>query len=333
VPLKLYRRHRLECEGGHPEDSRSGEFEEGRRGWKRCACIIHASGTIGGKYNRRQTGKSNWAEAKFIAAAWEACGSWDINPQPHALAAPLKDRFTITEATEAFLAKCQNRGIVEATIRKYKTFIKQLLAYCHQQGYVYIDQLTIIDGDRFYASWKDGVRAKAKKLDKFRSFAKFCIKRKWTAENIAEDLEAPQGSSLAANQTPFSDHEIHRMIAACDIFGPPVPQGPGYRPWGGEDAKDFIYLSIYSGLRISDVCLFDVSKRLVGNDLFLRQHKTKKDLYTWIPDWLTLRLRDREKRYGPSIFLPGKSTNIRTVTEQWRRRLKKIFKLERTVNR
>jgi hypothetical protein len=61
MALKLYRRHRKECEGGHPEDSRSGEFEEARRGWKRCSCIIHASGTIGDKFNRKQTGKSSSA--------------------------------------------------------------------------------------------------------------------------------------------------------------------------------------------------------------------------------------------------------------------------------
>ena len=36
MPVKLYRRHRKECEAGHPEDFTSGEFEEGRRGWKRC---------------------------------------------------------------------------------------------------------------------------------------------------------------------------------------------------------------------------------------------------------------------------------------------------------
>src|SRR4029450_2702584 len=45
MPLKLYRRHRLECEARHSEDSRSGEWEESRRGWKRCNCGIHISGT------------------------------------------------------------------------------------------------------------------------------------------------------------------------------------------------------------------------------------------------------------------------------------------------
>ncbi len=59
MALKLYRRHRKECEGVHTEDSRSGEFEEGRRGWKRCSCLIHAPGTIAGKFNRKHTGKAS----------------------------------------------------------------------------------------------------------------------------------------------------------------------------------------------------------------------------------------------------------------------------------
>ena len=54
MPLKLYRRHRKECEAARPEDTRTGEFEEGRRGWKKCACLIHASGTLAG---RNSTGR------------------------------------------------------------------------------------------------------------------------------------------------------------------------------------------------------------------------------------------------------------------------------------
>ena len=30
MALKPYRRHRKECEGGHSEDARTGQFEEGR---------------------------------------------------------------------------------------------------------------------------------------------------------------------------------------------------------------------------------------------------------------------------------------------------------------
>jgi hypothetical protein len=46
-PLSLYRRHRRECKFGYPEDSRTGEFDERKKGWRRCNCPIFVSGTLG----------------------------------------------------------------------------------------------------------------------------------------------------------------------------------------------------------------------------------------------------------------------------------------------
>lgn len=100
MALKLYRRHRTDCEGKHPEDSRSGEFEEGRRGWKKCACLVHVSGTLGRKFARRQTGKSDWVEAKALAAAWQAADCWEGNaaPAPTTVAPDVPDRTKIADA-------------------------------------------------------------------------------------------------------------------------------------------------------------------------------------------------------------------------------------------
>jgi hypothetical protein len=45
IPLNLYRRQRQECEGGRPEDSRSGEFEEREKVWKTLRlllCVRHS---------------------------------------------------------------------------------------------------------------------------------------------------------------------------------------------------------------------------------------------------------------------------------------------------
>jgi len=147
--------------------------------------------------------------------------------------------------------------------------------------------------DRFYASWKDGIRAKAKKLERLKAFIKFCVKREWIAKGIADDLQAPEGSSVTIPKSPFTDEELERLYAACGMIGPQLKQGPGYRTWGGEDVKDFIYLSVYTGLRISDVATFDINKRLKGNDVFLHMHKTNRPLFTWVPDWLVERLRAR----------------------------------------
>lgn len=331
MALKLYRRHRKECEGGHAEDSRSGEFEEGRRGWKRCACRIHAAGTLGGKFNRKQTGKSDWDEAKAVATAWEAARCWNGPVQETVAPAPenskQEKRFTLQDVSEAYIASRKNLGIAAATLSKDRTLMKQFRAYCISRGYVLMDQLTVADMDRFYASWNDGKRGRAKKLERLKAFVRFCLKRKWLAENIAEDLRAPEGSSVPANKTPFTDEEMKRIYAACDALGGPTPPGPGHRKWSGEDVKDFIMLSIYTGLRISDVATFNTRERLKGNDVFLRMHKTKKELYTWLPDWLVARLKAREQKYGTMIFHCAKSTVPRTMSERWRVKLDQVFKV------
>ena len=55
MALRLYRRYRQECEGVHPEDARTGEVEERRRGWEKWACPTHAPGTLAKQFNRRLT--------------------------------------------------------------------------------------------------------------------------------------------------------------------------------------------------------------------------------------------------------------------------------------
>jgi hypothetical protein len=139
VALNLYRRHRKECEAGRAEDSKSGEFAERTRGWKRCACVIFVSGTLGGRFSRKRTGATTWVEARAYAAALEAVGSWSGQlapavPAPNAPAAPA--RITIDEATSIFLTNRQSAQIAPATLRKYRTFTKQLTAYGDSRGYV-----------------------------------------------------------------------------------------------------------------------------------------------------------------------------------------------------
>jgi len=146
---------------------------------------------------------------------------------------------------KAFYTRAQTREILDSTLKKYRTFNRQFLAFTAQKGIVYTDQLTIADADRFYTTVPGKARSKGNKLGMLRAFVKFALKRKWITENISEDLEAPKGVSNSANRTPYTDDELVRMYKACDQIGPPVAGGPGARPWGGEDVRDFILLSIY----------------------------------------------------------------------------------------
>jgi len=56
-------------------------------------------------------------------------------------------------------------------------------------------------------------------------------------------------------------------------------------------------------------------------------HKTRKELYTWIPDWLVTQLHERERDQGPLIFRTGESRVVATATKLWRCRMDKVFAL------
>src|SRR3954451_1856660 len=100
--LQLYRCHRPECEAGRPWQSRSSEFDERRKDWgRKCACQIHASGTLGGKFSRRALGTSDWSTAHRLAEKYIDAESWTGTAPPAAVpettpAAP--PRITIDEA-------------------------------------------------------------------------------------------------------------------------------------------------------------------------------------------------------------------------------------------
>jgi hypothetical protein len=295
MALALYRRHRKECKAGHRHNLRTSEYDERKKGWKRCECPIFVSGSLAQIFKRYNTGHWEWEDARVVATRFDVAGRWNSHVSEPAKPSPTHERTRIADALDAFLAKCKSRDIQPATYAKYQTFTKQLAAYSNENGYLSLDQLTVTDMDRFYGGWRDGIRGKAKKLERLKSFVKFCQKRKWLADDITEDLQAPEGSSVTVPKSPYSDEELERIYAVCDKFGAPTKLGPGNRNWTGEDVKDFVYLSVYTGLRISDVAMFDITKRLKGNDVFLRMHKTKRPLFTWIPDWLVQRLRARQK--------------------------------------
>ena len=77
MALHLYRRHRTECDAGHPNEFRSSELDERRQGWgRKCGCQIQISGTLGGTFSRRTTATVDWAEARRLAGHYEKAGSW-----------------------------------------------------------------------------------------------------------------------------------------------------------------------------------------------------------------------------------------------------------------
>jgi integrase len=340
MALKLYRRHRKECEGGHPEDSRSGEFEEGRRGWKRCNCLIHASGTAAGTFNRRQTGSSDWDHARAIAGNWETSG-WDgekplapPTPEPPAKAG-------LERAIAAFLAE---RAEVSApgTLRTNRFVLKKLEGHSEKKGYVLVEQWTPMDVREFRASWKVAPNTASKNMTIVKSFFEFALSNEWITRNPARLVKEVRGKATEnpKERIPFSDDEIERMFEACETHYGKAPirwsrtthhhkaigETANYRyRWTGRDLSDFIAISIYTGLRISDVSTFHMDRLKDSGECHIRTTKTGRKVFTWIPDWLRDRIRSRAEEHGPLIFGGHTTKDINVVTDLWRRKLKRLW--------
>jgi integrase len=361
MALHLYRRHRRQCKGHHPEDSYSGEFDERQKGWRRCECPILLAGTLAGHFRRCPTETSDWDAARAVAVhRWEVA-AWTASPPtpPAAPSPPLPPaaptggpvpvsappspprvtdgRMTLPAATHAFLTNREGRHLKNATLKKYRTFVKQISAFATTRGYRCVDEFTMADVDDFYAQWRLGPRTKGKRLATLRAFFRFCFHRKWVPDNpLSPDLKPPVGASTPANKAPFTDEEIDRIIRACDQVRAREPNGAarwrrvaieaedGPGQWTGEDLKDLIWLMLYTGYRISDASFFDMTC-LRGNHVSVRATKNGADVLTYLPDWLCDRLRAHAARRGRQPFLYGPSRRLETVTNTWRRRLARVF--------
>ena len=300
MALNLYRRHRQDCEAGRPRYSATGEFTERQRGFKKCGCTIFVSGTLAGRFRRKRTGKTGWDEARACAAAWEAAGSWDGKPivaEPLPEAAP-PARITVEDAIKVYLSNREAANLAPASLRKYGVVTRKLQAFADSRGYTMLDQFTATDIDVFYSTSKLGIRSKAKMLENIRSLFRFFVNREFIAKSpVSADLKPPIGGNRMANKMPFSDEQLADIIKACDQINGYKKDGRwgnrhGSGEWTGEDLKDFIWLMTYTGLRISDVVLFDM-ERLDGNEVFLRAKKNGGEVFAYIPDWLRDRLKAR----------------------------------------
>ena len=355
MALNLYRRHGSKCVAGRILHEMTYEADELRRSWKKCSCPIYASGTLNRRFKRKNTEQANWPKAKSIAAAWEAVGQWEGDTSALVLQSPpesgesrtiTSEVATIERAVTAFLAE-HSESSAPNTQKKYGIIMKKLKAYSAEKGYATIGQWGPIDVREFRQSWGVSPVTSAKNMSVVKAFFEFVLSNEWITRNPARLVKNPRGrvgdNPRTQERIPFSDEELKRMFEACETqYGKrPIrwsrkvhhrPAEPGatvnYRyKWDGQDLADFISVSVYTGLRISDVCTFHIDRLRAAGECHIRTTKNGRNVYTWIPEWLQERIRARANEHGPLIFGEHSTTDTNVITDVWRRKLKRLWNL------
>lgn len=352
MALNLYRRHGSHCHGGRALHSTSYQADESRRSWKSCSCPIYASGTLGGHFHRKNTECVSWDDAKGRARVWEDANAWDSPtkplPAPVPVPAPVHTiedgRVTIDEAVKAFTVEYQRHAA--NTQKKYDLLLKKLKAFSAERGFVMIEQWKPIHVREFRASWSISPQSAAKNLSTVKTFFEFCLSNEWIQRNPARLVKNPRGRDAADRRNeqklPFSDAELNAMYDACETrYGKQEVKwsrtihnqrvhGEYARynhKWTGQDLADFISVSVYTGLRISDVCTFHIDRLLPTGEIHVRTAKSGAHVYTWVPEWLQERIRIRAREVGPLIFGDHQTRDASVITDVWRRKMKKLWEL------
>jgi len=284
--LTAYRRHRDGCP--HASDRSS----------RKCRCALWCDGTVEGEHVRKSLKTRSWERAQKLLREIE-----DRKQGAQTISAP-----NISEAIKKFMLDAEHgRKIKPATLKKYKVLLAQLETFTDRERVSKLKDITVDFAREFRASWHDGSISSSKKLERLRSFLRFCVLSGWIPSNPAESVAPPVIKTPPT--LPFTEKEIQAILAKAN--------DPRWHA--------LVNLMRWSGLAIGDAMQLTESK-LHGNRLFLRREKTNVDVFVPIPEYVVTELNSLPKYGGYFFWKREGESKLETATGNARRSLRKIFK-------
>ena len=265
----------------------------------KCKCPVWAIGTLDGKFVRKSLDTRNLERATELIRQMEL-GRSDI---------------PLFEAGERFTKDLQARELSEETRKKFARLMNELNDFF---GNALLRSISSDDLARFRERWEGRPSTARKKLERLRSFFKFCIERDWIRKNPAKALRAPKEVSI--EKKPFEKEEVEKIAWAIPIF-------PAKGIYGEENRKRiraFVAVLRWTGLRIRDVVQLRKSQ-IHGDYVILRTHKNQK------PIKLPLHVEARHalatfKAEGEFYFWSGEG-NPKSCVGDWQRTLRRLSEI------
>jgi integrase len=266
-------------------------------------------------------------------------------PQPDA------KLVSIAEAAAAYIAEHEQVRSAPNTIKKYRELTRKVQIFSDDIGLRTIDEWNPALVRQFRGTWKVSPLTAQKQLGNLKAFFEFCLENEWITRNPARlgrrnnrATRGGDGDSMAKQRIPFSDAELALMYETCRELSrtekrewpkkkdgrqveTTTPFRDYHRKWTGQDLADFIAVSVHTGLRISDVATFHISRLQDNGEVKVRCQKNGAWVCLWVPDWLWARIRARAKTVGPLIFGEHETEDVNVIADVWRRKLKKIWDL------
>jgi integrase/recombinase XerD len=305
--LTLYRRHNKGCHG-----------KKSRRGVDLCSCPLWIRGSYQGETLRQSLYAFDITSLE-AAEAWRE--KWKAQARGEGESVAKEARAKIADATERFLADAKARSLHEASIYKYTLLLRRLKEFAEKNRLECLDQLGPDTLSRFRESWVGGACTRGKKLELLRAFFRFCMERKWIADNPARFLKTPRVTLKPT--LPFDSAEMIRILAACETLYAQTSKN------GKENARrlpGLVLLMRFGGLRIGDAASLRCDRIDAKGRLFLYCAKTGTPVSVVLPPHV-IDVLNKTPRATPERFFWNAKCKLETNTKVWDTRLRRLFRL------
>lgn len=300
--LTIFRRHLVSC-----------KHKDKGRAWRQCQCPISVQGYLGDTLIRKSLKVRSWEVAQEKVREIEAQSLFPETAKPEAV--------TVAHGVERFLKDAEARHVAPVTLQKLRyTLEVQLIAYAKDKGLRYLWEFDVDRIRDFRATWTNNAPITAvKRLERVRSFFKFCQASGWITTNPAAGVKPPKVTSPPT--MPFDAKEVAKIVAGCDEFS----VHGRYKEQNRTRVKALVLLMLNSGLRIGDAVLLK-RERLVNGRVFLRTQKTGTPVYLPLPPVVLSALEELEEVHPEYYFWTGTGTP-KSALSVWDRTLRRLFEI------
>ncbi len=244
----------------------------------------------------------NWEAAQKLVRDWEG-GSGR------------REDTTVALACDAFLKDCGARKLSDASVAKYTLLTNELKARFSARS---VASLSLPEMRAYRETWAMAPVSARKKLERLRTFFRFCVDSGWAWENPAKLIKPPLARPMPT--LPFTDAEMEKILWATEVY----PNKGIYGVDSGRRVRAFVDLLRYSGLRIRDAATLSRDK-LHENKLMLYTQKTGQPVWLPLPKKIAEEL-EALNLGGKYFFWSGHGLAKSTVAD-WQRSLAKVFEL------
>lgn len=348
MALVIYRRHAKSCTKGYDQNDRTFPPQTHKDIKADCACPIVCSGSIHPsgagvteKFRHLSLDTSDWDTAR---AKLKDLQNLD----------PVSNRVTVAEATERYLKKKGPSGenIEHATLRKHTVMLlNRVVPFCNDRGIQLIsafDDPSIVEG--CFLSFKNlnpnhnkrtgalmekplSDRTRAKELDRYRSFLRYCKELGWLKHSHASNKNVIKPPSVKPTPKyglePAEEAQLFAAIERVTIRGQ-------LDQYNSKELRALVMVMRYTGLRISDAVTLDHTQlvpRESGPGYAIKiMSMQKTDEWVRIPITLeaarALRgLNFKGEKNGRKFWFYTGNGERDTAITNWRERVDNLLKL------